>query len=143
MTKIPSVGRTVPALELWSFGFKHGGIEANLVIDVRFLPNPYYVPSLCHMTGKDAPCAAYVFKDPATGGFAESLANLVAAMESSFREQGKATLKVAVGCMGGQHRSVAVVEAVAAALRNRGLAPEVRHREFGRIQQAPGRLQDS
>jgi UPF0042 nucleotide-binding protein len=143
MTKESPIAHPAPALELCSFGFKHGGIEANLVIDVRFLPNPYYVPSLCHMTGKDAPCAAYVFKDPATGAFAEALANLVLAMESSFREQGKAALKVAVGCTGGQHRSVAVVEAVAAALRGRGLAPEVRHREFGRVQQASGRLQDS
>jgi UPF0042 nucleotide-binding protein len=141
MTKNSSTDHSVPALELWSFGFKHGGMEANLVIDARFLPNPYYVPSLCHMTGEDAPCAAYVFKDPATGGFAEALANLVLAMEGSFREQGKTALKVAVGCTGGQHRSVAVVEAVAAALRSRGLAPEVRHREMGRIQQAAERRQ--
>jgi UPF0042 nucleotide-binding protein len=86
------------------------------------------------MTGKDAPCAAYVFKDPATGGFAESLAGLVLGMESAFKEQGKTALKVAVGCTGGQHRSVAVVEAVAAALRAKGLAPAVRHRELGKGQ---------
>lgn len=132
MTKDSSIANPPPAVELWSFGFKHGGIEANLVVDVRFLPNPYYVPSLCHMTGKDAPCAAYVFKDPATGGFAESLAELALGMECAFREQGKAALKVAVGCTGGQHRSVAVVEAVAAALRAHGLAPTVRHRELGK-----------
>ncbi len=134
MTKESSIANPPPALELWSFGFKHGAIEANLVVDVRFLPNPYYVPSLCHMTGKDAPCAAYVFKDPATGGFAESLAGLVLGMESAFKEQGKTALKVAVGCTGGQHRSVAVVEAVAAALRAKGLAPAVRHRELGKGQ---------
>ncbi|MCE1195565.1 hypothetical protein LWX53_03590 [bacterium] len=141
MTKESSIAGLVPAVELWSFGFKHGGIEANLVVDVRFLPNPYYVPALCHMTGRDAPCAAYVFKDPATGGFAESLADMVFGMERSFREQGKAVLKVAIGCTGGQHRSVAVVEALAAALRARGLSPELRHRELGNAEAgAEGRL---
>jgi len=130
MTKESLSSGSIPSLELWSFGFKHGPIEANLVIDVRFLPNPYYVPSLCDMTGRDAPCAAYVFKDQATSGFADSLADMVLAMERAFREQGKAALKVAVGCTGGQHRSVAVVETVAASLRARGLGPRIRHREL-------------
>ena len=130
MTKESPIAHSAPALELCSFGFKHGGIEANLVIDVRFLPNPYYVPALCHMTGKDAPCAAYVFKDPATGAFAESLANLVLAMESSFREQGKAALKVAVGCTGGRHRSVAIAEELGAGLREAGFPASVSHRDL-------------
>ena len=78
-----------PAIELWSFGFKYGAIDANLLIDARFLPNPYYVPSLSHMTGKDAPCAAHVFKDPGTEAFAESLATLVRAMEHSFTSRGR------------------------------------------------------
>jgi len=128
----PTESGEKPAVELWSFGFKYGAIDANLVVDARFLPNPYYVPSLCHMTGKDAPCAAHVFKDPGTEVFAESLAALVRAMEQSFSEQGKKSLKVAVGCTGGQHRSVAVVETVAKALRAVDSNLTIHHRELGK-----------
>ncbi|PKL05985.1 MAG: hypothetical protein CVV53_06665 [Spirochaetae bacterium HGW-Spirochaetae-9] len=119
-----------PAIELWSFGFKYGAIEANLVIDVRFLPNPYYVPALSHMTGKDGECAAYVFKDPDTRIFADALAGLVISMERSFGQQEKAILKVAIGCTGGRHRSVAVAEDLARALQARDLAPALRHKEL-------------
>lgn len=119
-----------PAIELWSFGFKYGAIEANLVIDVRFLPNPYYVPSLSHMTGREGECAAYVFRDPGTGAFADALAGLVISMERSFGEQGKAVLKVAIGCTGGRHRSVAVAEYLARALRAHDLVPTLRHKEL-------------
>jgi len=128
----PTESGEKPAVELWSFGFKYGTIDANLVVDARFLPNPYYVPSLSHMTGKDAPCAAHVFRHPGTEAFAQSLAALVRAMEHSFGEQGKRSLKIAVGCTGGQHRSVAVVETVAKTLRAAGIDLTVHHRELGK-----------
>lgn len=134
MNHEPSERSEKPAVELWSFGFKYGTIDANLVVDARFLPNPYYVPSLSHMTGKDAPCAAHVFKDPGTEVFAASLATLVRAMEGSFGEQGKKSLKIAIGCTGGQHRSVAVVETVAKALREADIDLTVHHRELGKAQ---------
>ena len=119
-----------PAVELMTFGFKYGTVEANLVVDARFLPNPYYVPALSHMTGREGECADYVFKDPGTRVFADALAGLVISMERSFREQGKAVLKVAIGCTGGQHRSVAVAEDLARALRAHGLVPTLRHKEL-------------
>jgi UPF0042 nucleotide-binding protein len=128
----PTENSVKPAVELWSFGFKYGAIDANLVVDARFLPNPYYVPSLCHMTGEDAPCAAHVFKDPGTEAFSEALADLIHAMERAFGEQGKKSLKVAVGCTGGQHRSVAVVETVAKTLRAADIDLSVHHRELGK-----------
>lgn len=121
-----------PAIELWSFGFKFGTMEANLVVDARFLPNPFYVPDLRHMTGKDPECSAYVFRDPSSLAFAENLIGLVFGMEQSFSAQGKRHLKVAIGCTGGQHRSVALVEAIARGLRAGGLAPEVHHKELER-----------
>jgi len=77
------------------------------------------------------PCAAHVFKDPGTEAFAASLATLVRAMERSFGEQGKKSLKIAIGCTGGQHRSVAVVETVAKALRAADVDLAVHHRELG------------
>jgi len=119
-----------PTLELWSFGFKYGAIDAQLLVDVRFLPNPYYVPSLCHMTGKDSACAAHVFKDPGSSAFAATLTDLIHAMVRSSLEQGKKSLKVAVGCTGGQHRSVAVVESLAASLRAAGVDLSIHHREL-------------
>jgi len=124
------------SIELWTFGYKYGAIEANLVVDVRFLPNPYYVPSLCHMTGKDADCASYVLKDEESQAFLDALTGLILRMEASFRAQGKKSLKVAVGCTGGQHRSVAVAEALAAALREKGFILEVIHQELKRARPA-------
>ena len=130
MTRDSSEAHPDPSIELWTFGFKHGPFDAGLVVDVRFLPNPYYVPELCHMTGKDAPCAAYVFKDPSTSAFVQSLADTVLALNAALREQGKRECKVAVGYTGGRHRSVAVVEALAKSLEVHGLSPIVRHREL-------------
>ena len=123
-------------MELWTFGYKYGAIEANLVVDVRFLPNPYYVPALCHMTGKDADCASYVLKDEESRVFLDALTGLIVRMEASFRAQGRKSLKVAVGCTGGQHRSVAVVEALAASLREKGYKPEIIHQELKRARPA-------
>lgn len=123
-------------MELWTFGYKYGAIEADLMVDVRFLPNPYYVPALCHMTGKDADCASYVLKDEETRTFLDALTGLIVRMESSFRTQGRKSLKVAVGCTGGQHRSVAVAEALAASLREKGYILEVIHQELKRARSA-------
>ncbi len=122
--------RERPQLELWSFGFKYGAIEGNLVTDVRFLPNPYYVPDLRHMTGKDEACAAYVFKDNSTGEFTSALTEAIIRMEKSFAVQDRKLLKIAIGCTGGQHRSVAVVESIARNLRETGLQPRVYHKEL-------------
>jgi len=119
-----------PPIELWSFGYKYGAMEANLVTDVRFMSNPYYISSLRNMTGKDEACAAYVFKDASSIEFTLALTELIVKMERSSFCREKKPIKVAIGCTGGQHRSVAVVEAVAKALSSLGLESEVHHKEL-------------
>jgi UPF0042 nucleotide-binding protein len=94
-----------------SFGFKHGvPIDADLVFDVRFLPNPHYVESLRPLTGKDKDVSEYVMKWPVTQQFLEKLFDLVDFLLPQFQKEGKNQAVIAIGCTGGQHRSVAVAE---------------------------------
>ena len=98
-----------------SFGFKHGlPREADLVFDVRFLPNPYYVQELRPRTGLDDGVRDYVFSGGAAGEFLEKLQDLVGVLLPKYVEEGKTALVVAVGCTGGHHRSVAIAHALAA-----------------------------
>ena len=104
-----------------SFGFKHGlPREADLVFDVRFLPNPYYVQELRPRTGLDDGVRDYVFSGGAAGEFLEKLQDLVGFLLPKYVEEGKTALVVAVGCTGGHHRSVAIAHALAAYIRGRG-----------------------
>ena len=104
-----------------SFGFKHGiPIDADLVFDVRFLPNPYYVQELRPRTGLDDGVRDYVFSGGAAGEFLEKLQDLVGFLLPKYVEEGKTALVVAVGCTGGHHRSVAIAHALAAYIRGRG-----------------------
>jgi UPF0042 nucleotide-binding protein len=119
-----------PRVELWSFGFKHGAMEANLVLDVRFVPNPYYIHALREMTGKESACSEYVFKDSSTRAFVDRLAELADAMVHAFSQQGRGAVRIAVGCTGGQHRSVAIVEALGASLARKSISVAIRHREL-------------
>lgn len=94
-----------------SFGFKYGlPIDADLVFDVRFLPNPHYVPSLQPLTGLDKDVASYVFKWSDTQIFQEKINDLLKFMLPQYKKEGKSQLVVAIGCTGGQHRSVALAE---------------------------------
>jgi RNase adapter protein RapZ len=94
-----------------SFGFKHGvPIDADMVFDVRFLPNPHYVESLRPLTGKDKDVSEYVMKWPVTQQFLEKLFDLVDFLLPQFQKEGKNQAVIAIGCTGGQHRSVAVAE---------------------------------
>jgi UPF0042 nucleotide-binding protein len=94
-----------------SFGFKHGvPIDADMVFDVRFLPNPHYVESLRPLTGKDKDVYEYVMKWPVTQQFMEKLFDLVDFLLPQFQKEGKNQAVIAIGCTGGQHRSVAVAE---------------------------------
>ncbi|MDI3328399.1 MAG: RNase adapter RapZ [Alicyclobacillaceae bacterium] len=98
-------------LNLISFGFKYGvPIDADLVFDVRFLPNPHYLDSLRPLTGMDLDVYEYVFKWPATKAFAEKLVDLLDFLLPQYVKEGRSQLVVAIGCTGGQHRSVAIVE---------------------------------
>ena len=104
-----------------SFGFKHGlPREADLVFDVRFLPNPYYVQELRPRTGLGDGVRDYVFSGGAAGEFLEKLQDLVGFLLPKYVEEGKTALVVAVGCTGGHHRSVAIAHALAAYIRGRG-----------------------
>ena len=116
-----------------SFGFKHGlPREADLVFDVRFLPNPYYVQELRPRTGLDDGVRGYVFSGGAAGEFLEKLQDLEGFLLPKYVEEGKTALVVAVGCTGGHHRSVAIAHALAAYIRGRGYPVTESHRDLGR-----------
>jgi UPF0042 nucleotide-binding protein len=107
-------------VDVMSFGFKHGvPLDADLMFDVRFLPNPYYDPALRSQTGLDAPVADYVFAQPETALVVDEIYTLLARWIPLHAAAGKARLTVAIGCTGGQHRSVAIAEHLAKRLRER------------------------
>ena len=96
-----------------SFGFKHGiPLDADLVFDARFLPNPFYVDALRPLSGLDRPVAEFVFSHPQTRIFLEKLEEMISFLLPYYIEEGKLTLTIAIGCTGGRHRSVAVASAL-------------------------------
>lgn len=96
-----------------SFGFKHGiPLDADLVFDARFLPNPFYVDELRALSGLDLPVAEFVFSHPQTRSFLEKLEDMIAFLLPYYIEEGKLTLTIAIGCTGGRHRSVALASAL-------------------------------
>ncbi len=116
-----------------SFGFKFGlPVDADLVFDVRFLPNPHYVESLRELDGNDAPVRDYLFKWPLTQRFMTKLLDFVHFLIPHYTSEGKSQLVVAIGCTGGQHRSVVVVNRLAEMLRGRGHRVLVEHRDIER-----------
>lgn len=119
-----------PAVEILSFGFKYGVPSGDIVLDVRFIPNPYYVSSLRPLTGIDRACSEYVLGHESASAAVNAIHSLAGAMLPAYVAQGRYTLRIRIGCTGGQHRSVAVAEAIGAALRADGVQCEVRHREM-------------
>ena len=116
-----------------SFGFKHGvPMEADLVFDVRFLPNPYYVPELRGLTGLDEGVRDYVFSNPQSDEFLKRLSDFVSYLLPRYAEEGKTSLSIAVGCTGGHHRSVAVAHALAQFVAGQGFPVTESHRDMGR-----------
>jgi RNase adapter protein RapZ len=125
--------RDALTVSLVSFGFKHGiPYDADLVFDVRFLPNPHFVDGLRALDGRDAQVAEYVFGQAESREFMTRLQDLVQFLLPLYQREGKAYVTVAVGCTGGRHRSVVLVEALREDLERRGFAPIVRHRDLGR-----------
>ena len=113
-----------------SFGFKHGiPIEADLVFDVRFLPNPYYVPELRDLTGLDEPVYDYVMSMEATTQFLEKLTDMMQFLLPQYIEEGKRNLSVCIGCTGGHHRSVSVARALCDNLKEHGYPVDCVHRD--------------
>ena len=114
-----------------SFGYKNGvPIEADLVFDVRFLPNPFYVPELKHSTGLDGAVYDYVFSFEVTKIFNEKVTDLLKFLLPQYIEEGKHNLVVAFGCTGGHHRSVSIANKVAADIAELGYSVEFRHRDI-------------
>ncbi|MFP5316748.1 MAG: RNase adapter RapZ [Acidimicrobiia bacterium] len=116
-----------------SFGYKHGlPLDVDLVFDCRFLPNPHWVDELRPLTGVDRPVRDYVLDQPDTKEFLARLDELFELLLPAYVREGKAYLSVAVGCTGGNHRSVVIAEELAGLLRKRGFEPTVTHRDVGR-----------
>ena len=117
--------------EVMSFGFKRGlPRQADRVVDVRFLPNPFYMENLCRHSGLDEDVRAFVMEHPTTQAFMEKYKEMLTFLIPHYREEGKHRLVVAVGCTGGAHRSVAIAEAIGAYLRELGIPTEVNHRDL-------------
>lgn len=120
-------------VSLVSFGFKHGlPLEADLVFDVRFMPNPFYIDSMRNSTGLDQAVRDYVLSFKETEQFLEKLRNLLSFVLPLYREEGKTVLVVAIGCTGGHHRSVAVTHALAEYLTSLGYQVAENHRDMTR-----------
>lgn len=116
-----------------SFGYKWSiPMDADLVIDVRFLPNPFYVTELCDFTGLDEDVARYVMENPVATEFNQHLYSFLSFLLPLYIREGKAHLMIAMGCTGGQHRSVALTEALGRYLRDHGYKVLVKHRDIER-----------
>ncbi|MCM3602505.1 RNase adapter RapZ [Robertmurraya korlensis] len=114
LTEFSANKQTIFTVNVMSFGFKYGiPIDADLVFDVRFLPNPHYIESMRPKTGLDEDVSKYVLKWNETTKFLEKVTELLAFMLPHYKREGKAQLVVAIGCTGGQHRSVALTETIA------------------------------
>lgn len=118
-------------VNVMSFGYKYGiPLEADLVFDVRFLPNPYYVSELRDLTGLDKPVSEFVFRSPETQEFVKKLENLIAFLLPLYVEEGKLGLTIAIGCTGGRHRSAAIAKALADFIEGQGYAVQCIHRDI-------------
>ena len=116
-----------------SFGYKYGlPLDADLVFDVRFLPNPYYIPELKQKTGLDELVCNFVFQYQQTKDFLEKTEDLLAFLLPNYVDEGKTDLVIAVGCTGGKHRSVAVAKELADFITRRGYQTVLGHRDMAR-----------
>jgi UPF0042 nucleotide-binding protein len=120
-------------VELLSFGFKHGvPYEADTVLDVRFLPNPYFVPALRDHSGEEDEVARFVLDHADTQAFLGHVRGLIDFLLPRYHQEGKAYFTLAIGCTGGRHRSVAIVNALARHLRSQDIPFTTRHRDLDR-----------
>jgi UPF0042 nucleotide-binding protein len=116
-----------------SFGFKYGiPVDADYVADMRFLPNPHWVPELRPQTGRDASVADFVRSQTGAEEFLERFVPLVAEVGKGYLREGKRFMTIAVGCTGGKHRSVAMSEEICRRLKERGIDARTDHRDLGR-----------
>jgi UPF0042 nucleotide-binding protein len=131
--KFKSESKRPLLVSLVSFGYKFGvPNDADLMFDVRFLPNPHFVPKLRRYTGKDAKVRRYIQSFPQTGEFLRRMQSLLTYLIPHYIEEGKSYLTIAFGCTGGQHRSVMMAEWMKHALEKKGFAARVVHRDIGK-----------
>jgi RNase adapter protein RapZ len=122
-----------PRVSVVSFGYKYGlPVDADLVVDCRFLPNPHWIPELAAMTGQDAPVRDYVLSRPGAQDFLRAYLEALQVLLAGDEREGKHFVTLAVGCTGGKHRSVAIAEYLAAKLAGTGSDVQVVHRDLGR-----------
>ena len=127
----PTGSRLQVAVE--SFGFKHGlPLDADIVMDVRFLPNPHWDDVLRPLTGHDPKVRDYVLETAVGSNFVDQFDELLATLLPQYQAEGRSYLTVAIGCTGGRHRSVAISEELASRLRGRGVAVTAAHRDLAR-----------
>lgn len=127
-------------IEMVSFGFKYGlPIDADIAMDVRFLPNPHYIDELRPLTGLDTPVYDYVMQQPETETFYRKFTELLDYIIPGYKKEGKASLTIAIGCTGGQHRSVALSERISRHLQNDGYVVNVTHRDKDKRKEASHR----
>jgi RNase adapter protein RapZ len=127
-------GRRPLLISVVSFGFRYGiPTDADLVFDVRFLPNPHFVQRLRPFTGKDPRVARYIRSFPQTGQFLRRIEALLGYLIPHYIREGKSYLTIALGCTGGRHRSVALSEVIRRALRRKGYGAKVVHRDIDKL----------
>lgn len=118
-------------VSVYSFGFKHGApVDADIVIDVRFLPNPFYEPELRNLTGQDAPVRDFIMEKPETKRFLNRWFGLLDIVMPGYVSEGKQYLSIAVGCTGGQHRSVVLANVTGQHLSQAGYSVTTTHRDL-------------
>ena len=124
-------GRTVE-LSAREFALAEYGvpIDADIIWDVRFLPNPHYIPELRPQTGMDAPVYDYVMKQPETQAFYSKLIDVIEFCLPGYKKEGKSSVTIAIGCTGGKHRSVAIAERIANHLKTDNYAVNISHRDY-------------
>ncbi|WP_375492906.1 RNase adapter RapZ [uncultured Jatrophihabitans sp.] len=116
-----------------SFGYKYGlPVDADLVVDVRFLPNPHWIPELRELTGRDEPVRDYILAQEGAAEFLDRYADILRIVGAGYRRERKRYLTLAVGCTGGKHRSVAMSSELADRLKQMGVQATVIHRDLGR-----------
>ncbi len=124
-------GESSFAVNVKSFGFKRGlPAEADLIFDMRFIPNPYYVASLKKLTGNNKKVSGYVFRQPIANQFLESLLTMLDEIIPAYKKEGKYHLNIAFGCTGGQHRSVAMADRVYNEMKEKGYRATLEHRDI-------------
>ncbi len=124
-------GRRPLLVSVVSFGFRYGiPADADLVFDVRFLPNPHFVPRLRPFSGKDPRVARYIRSFPQTGEFLRRIESLLGYLIPHYIREGKSYLTIALGCTGGRHRSVALAEVIRRSLQHKGYSAKVVHRDL-------------